>query len=351
MSSMIGADVPALRELGRTLARGGDQLREATTQLTGELGRVNWLGRDAEDFRRQWSGSLSGLLRVAAARLIDAGGELQRQADQQDRASAADGSGPVVVGVAGPGLSLGLLGRHGRDDPFPASPDDPNAPVSSNGYQIGPPRPPELSWDEDYVYASQQPTAGDRWDYAQWRLKGEAAQLVWDDGAQMYLHYLGNSGEDLHYDLAEGYREDEGVAAVVNREISRAAQGIDELVASSGQTQFQVTGPASSSAPHYPVTENWQKAIGGHQQWSSADVTVENGVVTMEITVHAEDRYNFNRGQADIGSGTPDDVNGRFTEVGLAQPFNSHGTMTQTVTWPVGQPPAEATVAEQVTTR
>ena len=50
--------------------------------------------------------------------------------------------------------------------------------------------------------------------------------------------------------------------------------------------QFHVTGPAipcgsgadvypylSSTFP-YPATENWQKAIGGHQIWISGDVKV-----------------------------------------------------------------------------
>lgn len=355
MANMIGADVFALRELGRTLTRGGERLVETSTQLSGELQRAGWRGQDADAFREQWNGRLSGLLREASARLVEAGGQLGRQADEQELASAAGGgAGPGGgVGLTAIGLAPALLGmRGGSDNDFPASPDDPNAPTSSGGYQIGPPRPPELEWDEDYVYNSQQPTLADRLEYAKWRLKGEAAPLLGlDDGARMYLHYMNNTGEDLDYDLAEGYSEDASVRNAVDRQIAQTAQGVDDLVASSGQTQFQVTGPAQSSDPYYPETENWQKAIGGHQQWSSANVTVENGIVTMEVTVHAEDRYNFNRGQQDIASGTPDDVNGRFTEVGLAQPFNSHGTMTQTISWPVGHPPASTQVGEQVKTR
>lgn len=358
---MIGADVAAPRSLGRTLTTGGQRIGAAHTQLTGELGRVGWRGRDAEAFRSAWKSSLSGLLADASRQLSEAAEEVHRQADEQARASD-EGGGPTGIGMTGGLLTLGLItpglgfltllgrGRGGGGADFPASPDDPNAPTSSNGYQIGPPRTPDIEWDEDYEYASQSPTAGDRWEYAKWRLKGEAAQFVMDDGAAMYLHYMNNSGEDVDYDLAEGYGEDTGIANSVNQQIAQTAQGVDELVLSTGQTQFQVTGPASPSA-QYPTTENWQKAIGAHQQWSSANVTVEDGIVTMEVTVHAEDRYNFNRGQADIASGTPDDVNGRFTEVGLAQPFNSHGTMTQTISWPVGQPPATDAVDEQVKVR
>jgi hypothetical protein len=105
-----------------------------------------------------------------------------------------------------------------------------------------------------------------------------------------------------------------------------------------GNTHFSLTGGAHP-ATAYPQTENWQKTIGGYQQWSSADVTVENGRVTMKVTVHAEDYYNFNPDQKDIASGAGDNENGRFTEIGWAKPFPSSGDVTRTVTWPVGSPP------------
>ena len=149
-----------------------------------------------------------------------------------------------------------------------------------------------------------------------------------DDALTAYEHYWDNNGEPLKIDYEEAYREDE---------VSRTAAAVDEL-ARSGQTGFSVSGPGHASDV-YPTTENWQKTVGGYQQWSSADVTVVDGVVTMSVTVHAEDHYNFNRGQADIGSGAPDDENGRFTEIGWAKPFDTHGEVVRTVTWNVGDPP------------
>ncbi|WP_149203304.1 hypothetical protein [Actinotalea subterranea] len=68
------------------------------------------------------------------------------------------------------------------------------------------------------------------------------------------------------------------------------------------------------------------------------EMTVEGTTVTMTVTVHAEDHYSFNRGQADIASGAPDDANGRFTEVGWAKPFPTSGGLTRTITWQVGSP-------------
>ncbi|MGH3980052.1 MAG: hypothetical protein ACRDRZ_13805 [Pseudonocardiaceae bacterium] len=101
-----------------------------------------------------------------------------------------------------------------------------------------------------------------------------------------------------------------------------------------------MTGQASPvHDDYYPQTENWQKAIGGYQVWSHGDVRVDGDTVTMEITVRGEDRYNFNGGQNDIATGAPDDENGRFTEIGWAKPFDTHGSLTRTVTWQLGDVP------------
>ncbi|HEY3263403.1 MAG TPA: hypothetical protein VGJ95_24545, partial [Pseudonocardiaceae bacterium] len=100
---------------------------------------------------------------------------------------------------------------------------------------------------------------------------------------------------------------------------------------------FEMTGKASKST-RYPVTENWQKAIGSYDIWSSASVKVSGKKMTMTIVVHAEDRFNFNRGATDVFTGTPDDINGRFAELGWASGFNTHGRLTREVTWYVGQP-------------
>ena len=62
--------------------------------------------------------------------------------------------------------------------------------------------------------------------------------------------------------------------------------------------------------------------------------------VTMTVTVHAEDRYNFNSGSADIATGLPDNANGRFEEIGWAKPFDTSGELTRTVTWKLGEAPA-----------
>lgn len=157
----------------------------------------------------------------------------------------------------------------------------------------------------------------------------------------MYEHYWSNTGEPREFDYDEAYDDDSGIRAGVDTEIARAAAAAEELIRD-GHTDFSMTGDASTvSGDHYPTTENWQKAVGGYQIWSHSDVRLEANTVTMEITVEAEDRYNFNRGESDIATGTPDETNGRFTEVGWAQPFDTHGELTRTVTWELHDPPQQ----------
>lgn len=230
-------------------------------------------------------------------------------------------------------------------DPEPDASEGANAAASGSEpgepggpeFAIGPPTKPDIEWDEDFEYGSEQPSVRDYVSRAEWEAKLAAARLIrpdLDDATQMYAHYWGNSGEPLKFDYEEAYREDPAVRANVEDQISRAQRGAEGLLRA-GNTSFSMTGDASPTQA-YPVTENWQKSIGAYQQWSSADVQVDGNTVTMTITVHAEDRYNFNRGQADIATGAGDNENGRFTELGWARPFDSYGEITRTVTWELG---------------
>ena len=86
-----------------------------------------------------------------------------------------------------------------------------------------------------------------------------------------------------------------------------------------------------------PSTEDWQKTIGAHWLWGSADVENCLDKFTMTITLHEKDRYNFNRGAADIATGLPDNANGRFTVLGWAKSFITNGKVVKKVTWQKGQ--------------
>ncbi len=83
-------------------------------------------------------------------------------------------------------------------------------------------------------------------------------------------------------------------------------------------------------------TENWQKTIGQHYIWGSADVEGCD-TLTMIITIHEKDRYNFNRGAHDIATGLPDNANRRFAVLGWAKSLITNGKVVKKVTWKKGE--------------
>ncbi|MGH3916759.1 MAG: hypothetical protein ACRDTC_25600 [Pseudonocardiaceae bacterium] len=215
-------------------------------------------------------------------------------------------------------------------------------------YRIGDPEKPHIERDDDFEYDSKDSNWRDQLNKLEWLAKLRGAQALGrlPDGTAMYEHYWHNTGEPKEFDYEKAYGDDSGVRAGVDHEIVRAQAAAEELIRA-GNTNFSMTGQASAVPDeYYPQTENWQKAIGGYQVWSHGDVRVDGNTVTMEITVRGEDRYNFNGGQNDIATGASDNENGRFTEIGWAKPFDTHGSLTRTVTWQLGdvpdppQPPA-----------
>ena len=264
-------------------------------------------------------------------------------------------SAPVAAAAstatAQPGQTLGQLARDGTAAAFlrqPSPPTQQPALPPVDGYKTGQPQPPTFHWDEDFAYNSASASAGDYLSAAEWKAKLAGAEVLrpdLSDATAAYAHYWDNNGAPLQVNYTKAYRDDSAVRNNVDGEIARTAAAVDRMAAG-GATSFSVTGPAHASS-QYPTTENWQKTLGAYQQWSSADVSVKGNQVTMTIKVHAEDHYNFNRGQSDIASGAPDNANGRFTELGWAKPFDTHGEITRTITWTLGQPPSAATVAQQ----
>jgi hypothetical protein len=211
---------------------------------------------------------------------------------------------------------------------------------TADGYRLGSPHRPDITFDEDFVYGSESAGPGDYLAAAKWRLMldgGRVARRDLDDATAAYAHYWDNTGMDFHIDYEEAFAEDSGVRSNVHGELVQNMRAAEEF-ARSGRTDFSFTGPAHPSQA-YPTTENWQKTIGAYHQWSSSDVRVVGDTVHMTVTVHTEDRYNFNRGAADIASAAPDDENGRFTELGWAKPFNTSGSLTREITWKIGDNP------------
>ena len=226
-------------------------------------------------------------------------------------------------------------------------------------YTIGPPRRPNITHDNGFLdrYERRDPTAADYARLALWRTILEAAEAGQSvpilphndipDALAAYRHFLEGNGRQrtINYErfltgdpVGPRYLRNliaEAKAAAFNTYNSRPPGSL---------TDFQITGsnfPAGNRGNRafpYPQTENWQKAIGAHALWISADVSVLHSppgqpTFDMEFTVHMEDRYNFNPGQSDIATGMPDEMNGQLALAGLGQQYMNVATISRTVQW------------------
>jgi hypothetical protein len=175
------------------------------------------------------------------------------------------------------------------------------------------------------------------------------------DGLQAYDHFLNGNGKDRTFSYDKFVKDDpSGKTILANgtRDIQKSAEDIYKQMLAKDpslkgkEVTFKLTGSQigvggkNANFP-YPQTENWQKAIGAHSVWMSADITVKpdaNGKpnFSAKMTLHAEDRFNFNPGMKDIATGTPDAVNGRFETVGLAKQYMNYATLQRDVKWDQG---------------
>lgn len=94
MNGVVGADVAELRVLATALDQAGERLVAIHGDLTRRTDASRyWLGPDAARFRERWRSSDALRLRAVATSLAEQADRLRRNADEQERASAAEGSG------------------------------------------------------------------------------------------------------------------------------------------------------------------------------------------------------------------------------------------------------------------
>lgn len=112
--AQYGADTAQLRSLSKTVAKAADQLNQIVSQVTSQLSSTRWQGPDAERFRAQWNSASTKALHTATQDLQAASIALQRNAKEQDQASAAAGgstaaAGSPGVGSGGPSVTEGTI--------------------------------------------------------------------------------------------------------------------------------------------------------------------------------------------------------------------------------------------------
>jgi hypothetical protein len=164
------------------------------------------------------------------------------------------------------------------------------------------------------------------------------------DANAAYRHFLFGNGADRTINYERYLKDDASGRQVIPNILDDFQRHVE--VIGHDRVKFSVTSGSYSVgmggiAP-YPATVNWQKAIGAHFVWVSADVTVSTDqhadiVYTADITIHMEDRYNFNPGQQDIATGIPDSANGIFEITGLAHQYTNYATVHRNVSWHEGE--------------
>jgi hypothetical protein len=170
------------------------------------------------------------------------------------------------------------------------------------------------------------------------------------DGLAAFRHYLEGSGTARGVAYDDYISDDPSGRVLLLNARFLARQGAEQLYRdfigppASGMVSFPMNSNAiavntKDTRFYYPQTENWQKTLGAHFIWISAQVYVRttasdaNPVFQMQMTIHAEDLYNFNPGQKDIASKTPDSSFGVFEEVGLAKQYMNYGTFARDEWW------------------
>ena len=199
----------------------------------------------------------------------------------------------------------------------------------------------KILWDNDFPHGSKagQETLQDRLNWAKWQAMLDVGRGIKNipDAADFYAHFRDNTGTPKTFDYGRAYEEDAGVRNRVDARVNDSLQAANEAVAA-GMTKTTLYSPATAEGP-YPVTQNWSKTIGGHTNYTTTNVEVSGDTVTATVTVYARDKWNFDRYKQDKHSGTPDEVNGRFEELGWAKSFDTSGSITKTYTWKVGEQP------------
>ncbi|HVF57752.1 MAG TPA: hypothetical protein VM934_16485 [Pyrinomonadaceae bacterium] len=280
-----------------------------------------------------------------------------------------------------------LAARINRQMPPQPTPQTQNLASSGQGtettYRIGDPARPPIRHDNGFLQNPNDrrdpkpiptvaPSQADR-DYyeselsrAKWAQRAIAVgadrvpftphELDLPDGIDAYRHFLDGGGKDRTFSYEKFVADDTSGRTILNNATGDTQKGVEDLynqmIAQDPSLRgkpitFKITGGAitagASNKFPYPDTENWQKAIGGHTIWTSATVTVKppstpggRPEFSMNMTLHAEDRYNFNPGQSDIATGVPDATRGKLELTGLAHQYMNYATLRRDVTWTQG---------------
>ena len=115
----VGADVEQLRALAQLFGDKATSLEDVVNSINGQLHSAGWVGEDADAFKTDWDSNLTVLVRNVVDSLRERNTSLNQQADEQEKASAVNGS---ISGAKGVG-SIAKSGSGGSgSDPYNGKP-------------------------------------------------------------------------------------------------------------------------------------------------------------------------------------------------------------------------------------
>jgi hypothetical protein len=226
-------------------------------------------------------------------------------------------------------------------------------------YKIGPPERPDIKHDNGFLdkFPRRKPTAEDYVRLAAWRAAAEGYDALCggprgkkietcksedqSDSIAAYYHFLYGEGKPRYFDYERYLVGDPSGEKVLPAIIEDFQVEIKRL--SLNRQKFSVTsteysiGGNHKVAP-YPQHVNWQRTLGAHSIWVSADVcvtaTAEGHLkFSADLLIHVEDMYNFNPDKKDESTNIPDAENGRFEITGLAHQYLNYSEIRRHVEW------------------
>ena len=140
----VGADVEQLRALAQLFGDKATSLEDVVSSINGQLHSAGWVGEDADTFKAEWDSTLTALVRNVVDSLRERNTNLNQQADEQEKASAVNGS----ASTAGTGSAAKAANGSSGSDPYNGKPregeagrDADYARLAQAAYETGDPIP------------------------------------------------------------------------------------------------------------------------------------------------------------------------------------------------------------------
>ena len=233
-------------------------------------------------------------------------------------------------------------------------------------YTIGKNPPSPYDYNETF---SEQPDTAVHQKTVSFLTKGafwvaaKALQYDLPDATSAYLHYQEGDGADRSFSYDKYVNDDISGEVTLKNLIYDTQGGAENLYQqiitqspelANQEVTFNITSDMIAPAAvkedgdnldekfPYPSTENWQKALGSHAGWVEATISVtprpdeQPPVYKVNFNLHAEDRYDFNKGQRDIRSFALDNWNGNLETDGLAKGYMNRAALNREIIWTEG---------------